>query len=254
MKPGEIILNGVSSEKLGFRVQYRPDIASPTRRLEFISTPGYSGSLIYDDNTFEDTPFELSLIIKGNGSDDHSAIMDKIWDVYSYFDTGKYIPMIPWFDERKEYLVIPDGGKGPTFSNNVYMDGNIVASIGLLCKPYKYIVGYAEQTPTSMNFTLKSPDRTHGGAPLIILEGTSINKSTVTVNGKAFELSSITDNSYIDSEKRMCYSLIGGSYKNRNSTVLTREYPILKPGNNTIAVSAPGITRVKITPRWRTRI
>ena len=30
MKPGEIILNGVSSEKLGFRVQYRPDIASPT--------------------------------------------------------------------------------------------------------------------------------------------------------------------------------------------------------------------------------
>lgn len=255
MKPGEIILNGLSSETLGFRVQSRPTISSPRRRLEFIDAPGLSGSIVYNDNSFEDTPFELTIIIKGTGRDDHYEIMDKIWDVYNYFDTGQYVSMIPWFDDRKEYFVIPDEGKGPEFINNRYMDGHIVATIPLKCRPYKYILGYVEQTPTNFNnFTLVSPGRTHGGAPLIILDGNSVDSPNISVNGVKFNLISITDNLYIDSESRMCYSIINGQYINRNSTVLTKEYPVLKKGSNNIIVTGSGITRVRVTPRWRSRI
>lgn len=252
MKPGEIILNGVSSETLGFRIQARPDIPSPRRKLEFIDAPGMSGSIVYDDMSFEDTPFELALIIKGTGRDNHEEIMNKIWDVYNYFDTGKYVPMIPWFDPLKTYWVIPEDGQGPNFVNNVYMDGHIIASINLKCRPYKYLNGYPAVVHPTTNITLESPTRTHGGAPLIIVEGSGA--LTVTVNGKQFVLEDIPTNIYIDSESKMCYSVVGNQVISRNYFVKTREYPEFRRGNNTITFTGTNVQTVTIQPRWRTRI
>lgn len=252
MQPGEIILNGVSSETLGFRVQYRPDIPSPRRKLEFVDAPGMSGSIVYDDNEFEDVVFELSLIIKGKGADNHSEIMDKIWDVYDYFDTGKYVRMVPWWDDRKEYLVIPEEGKGPVFKNNVHMEGNIVATINLKCRPYKYYNGYPLVKHPSNTITLESPKRTHGGLPLILIEGSGALE--LTINKKVFKVGDIPENVYIDSELRMCYSKNSSGYVGLNSFVLSKEYPVLTKGTNTITVKGTNIQSVSIQPRWRTRI
>lgn len=235
------MLDGVSSSVYGTLLQSRPDIPTPKRRVEFITSFGRDGSDPYDEEVYANTEVELNLFIHGTSEYNASENRDR---VFNWFDSGKYMEFVQQYDPTKIYHVMMINPL--TFTTRWFMEEHQMATVGLTIKPYKY---YRDISPIILT-TSGSVTNPYSkqSKPLIRIAGNG--DITLTINGLPFILKGVAGHIYIDSENYFAYRDDSGIYLNENRKVYTREYPVLKPGVNTISWSG-SVTQVRIEPRWR---
>ena len=242
MRQGYFILNGISSEEFTCVIQDRPEIETPRRKVEFKSSYGQSESMPFDEEAYENTEMELICYVEGSenrSASDNRALIRK------WFDSGRYMDFIPYFDPNKVYKVMTISP--PKFSPKVFMDEGQPFEVGLTIKPYKfYLAGpNIDLTATGAIFNPSAEI----ALPVIKVFGTG--DVTLTVNGVPFVIKSIVDTIVLECNLELAYREVGETMYNENSKIYTRAYPFLKVGSNTISWTGT-VTKVEIEPRWRT--
>ncbi len=244
MKRGSFILDGVNSEDLNTLIQYRPLIEAPLRKVEMKSTYGVDGDVPYDEGAYSNTSMELVLVINGD-----NVIADR-QAVYNLLDgRGVYKEFIPYFDPEKIYRVML---LEPAKFENNFTYGNIQAAAATFTvKPYKYLVSNDPITITTGSGSVTNPTN-YVAQPKITIKGTGA--VVLNVNGIPFNISDLPNEITLDSERFSAYQEdVNGILTPMNHKVTSREYPIFKPGVNTITVTGT-VTQLYIEPRWRSLV
>lgn len=241
MKRGTFIVNGVSSEPLKFFIQSRPDIISPKRRITFETAFGRDGRIPFDDEVYDDTETEWSLLLMSNNKTRH----ENRELLYHMFNSGTYLPLQHYYDEEKIYYgMLRDS---ITFVNRAYMGEHQVATVPLVIKPYKV---YLDSPTIKLTRGQVVTNRTNvKSLPRIKITGNG--DCTITVGGRSFVVKNIVGHIWIDSDVEFVYredTII----TNENSKAYTRDYPYLKVGSNEITWT--GTFEVQLEPRWRSLV
>lgn len=242
LKKGEFFLNGYSSLEVNSLIQERPAIPTPNRRIDLRSVPGVSGDYIFDDESYENTEIKLSLYTKGQTENEVNQLKSAITYL---FDTGDYAEFVPYWGEWMVYHVATV--EGPTF----IPDGNVPLLLNyeltLSVKPFKYYIG--NTTVEGESELLLINPYNYEANPLIKIKGSG--DIDLTVNGQLFKYRNVDGNICIDSEVFHAYKEVTGGILDRDDRVYQPEYPVLRPGDNTIKVAGPDVQSFSVEPRWR---
>lgn len=243
MNRGSFVMDGVPSEILNAIIQSRPLIEAPSRKVEWRSTYGVDGTVPFDEGAYDNTNLDLVMLIDGDDLiEDRQAL-------YNLLDTrGVYKEFIPYFDPDKIYRVMLSDKV--QFENLYYYGQRQSLSVKFTVKPYKYLVDNSPITlgtggnvfnPT--NYTSQPKIKITGAGPV-----------TLTVNGIPFNIINVPNTITLDSERYSAYQEdTNGILTPMNSQIFTREYPVFKPGDNTIEVTG-GVTQLYIEPKWRSLV
>jgi phage-related protein len=244
MNRGSFIFDGVTSESLHAVIQTRPLIEAPQRKVNMKSVYGMDGNMPYDESAYDNTSMELAMII--NGSD---VIADR-QALYNLLDTqGIYKDFIPYFDPDKTYRVMLSDAI--QFDHQYNYGGIQLVSAKFTVKPYKYLVS---NDPVIIDGTIGSVTNptNYVSQPIITIQGTGA--VTLTVNGFDFNIINVQDTITLSSERQAAYQeYVPGLLTSMNSQVATRDYPVLKPGVNSISATG-NVTQITIEPRWRSLV
>lgn len=243
-KPGEFILNSIHSSTLGdSRIQLRPDIAVPTRKTQFVSVQGVDGDYLIDEEAYENTSLQLEIICKASSEEEVSGLRENI---AAAFQSSGYIPLIMYFDPDWIYYV--KTVTGPTFRLNGQWPTIVAYQVDLSVKPLKESsTGYSVTKNTA--HTLVNPSR-YASRPVYTLNGTG--DMVLTLNGETYGFTGVDSHIVVNSKIEQAYKVSGATILNRNNKMLTRKFPILMPGSNTM--STTGATTYKIEGRWVTLV
>ena len=243
MQNGTFVINGTHSSELKSFIQNRPELTVPRRKIDYKDIGGRSGSIPFDEEAYENT--SLPLVLYTSGSSKGEAEYNRMM-VQHVFDSGTYIPFIPYFDSRKIYMVTAEGIR---FSGNRSFGHNQPYTMTLNVKPYKFLIDSIKREGLSSPLTITNP-MFIPSKPLMTLHGTG--DCTLVVNGESFVFKGITGSIIIDSENEFCYSENGLLIENENDKMFTLDYPELVKGVNTLSWTT-GFT-LDIEPKWRTLI
>lgn len=244
MKRGSFILDGVDSEEVKTLIQSRPLIEAPLRKVEQRSTYGVDGTVPFDEEAYDNTSMALVMVVDGN-----DLIADR-QKLYNLLDSrGVYKDFIPYFDPDKIYRVMLSDKV--QFENQAHYGQKQAASATFTVKPYKYLVANDPVTITGTTGKLTNPTN-YVAQPRIKVTGTGA--VTITVNGVEFKIKNASNSITLDSERSIAYQEgASGILTSMNSQIITRDYPIFSPGENTISVTG-SVTQLYIEPRWRSLV
>ena len=243
MDIGGFIVNGIGSDELKSHIQHRPQIVAPRRKVSFREVSGRSGAVPFDENAYENTTVSLTLVTYGSSEEEANYNRGKVFDA---FNSGGYVPFIPYFDPDKIYMVHLES---MVFVGSRVYGHNQPYEVTLTVKPYKY-ERLQEPMAFTSSATLLNPYY-YPSKPLITLYGTG--DSTLSVNGDQFVFKNIQGSLVIDSETENCYRMNGGQIINENKKMYTLDFPELKPETNIISWTG-NITKIEIEPRWQSLI
>ena len=241
MKPGTCIVEGVDSDTHHIYIQDRPDIVSPRRRVSFEQSFGRDGDIPFDDEVYDNTTSKWSLLLVG----DISSKSENRKKLMRMLDSGTYLKIQHYYDPEKYYYGMLNDSI--SFTNKAFMEEHQVATVELTLKPYKT---YVNSPTIQLTQSLNVKNETDATAlPRFKLTGNG--DCTLTVGGRTFVIKNIVGHIWIDSD-------LGDAYRetptviNENSKVYTRDYPILKTGNNVITWTVT--FTVQLEPRWRSLV
>jgi len=241
MKRGEFLINGTHSEELKSLIQYRPEIATPLRKVDMRSAPGVDGDYIFDEEAYENTSFSLELFTKGKDEEEINYLKELI--AYT-FDSGDYIDFVPYWDKDMVYQVKTTGG--PNYTPDGQTPLLLNYTVQLSVKPFKY---YKESVASERKTMLMIENPSfYESEPIITLYGTG--DMTLVVNDDEFVFQDIDTDVIVDSQIESAYRMISGVPDSRNNRMYTMDFPKLKPGENTMEVTG-NATDFKVEPRWR---
>lgn len=244
MKKGSFIIKGVDSDTIKTYIQDRPLIEVPLRRMNWKNAYGVDGEIPFDEGAYEDTSMELTLVV---GGDDLIGDRQKVVDLFD--GRGSFVEMIPYFDPTKIYRVT--AREPMKFENKFYYGDVQAAQVTLRVKPYKYLVEKGNITTTSKTLSLLNPTN-YTSQPIIRLKGTGV--VNVIVNDTTFHIRELPGDIVLDSERYLAYrESTNGVLTNANDKVTSKEYPVFKPGNNTVEIVGD-VTETTIEPRWRSLV
>lgn len=240
MKRGSFIFDGVPSENVKAIIQGRPVIEAPLRKVEWKSPFGSDGDTPFDEGAYNNTT--LDLIMMTDGTD---AVADR-QKVYNLLDTrGKYKDFIPYFDPKKIYRVqLMDKS---AFESPYHFREKQSFTVKFTVKPYKYLVDSPTKTFTNTGGTIINPTF-YDSLPIIKITGTG--SVVLKVNNFSYSITNVQPHIVLNTERMIAYQDDNGVLTNRNDRVSFKEYPVLRPGNNTISVTG-SVTQIQIQPRWR---
>lgn len=259
MKAGYFTVNGISSERLNLLIEERPDIQTPKRRLSFVSPVSYDGELVYDDDGYEPTEFELKCFYDGSShGDNFEKLSEARTAIHTFFNhgSGEWLSLVPYFDEKHVYSIIMTEIK---FSNKSYYEGCMEVIIKLKCQPYKYLVDNNEievgnngRFVNETHYTSKPTVRFSGVKGGITIRLNDINLSFRDLNNETV---------FIDSETFSTFSKDINGYRNLNDRTIGKEFFTMVPGNNFIQWQRPAADttstipeKMYIKPNWRTLV
>jgi phage-related protein len=244
MKRGSFIFDGVDSEDVNALIQARPLIEAPLRKAEQRSTYGVDGTVPFDEEAYDNTNMALVLVVDGN-----DLIPDR-QKLYNLLDSrGVYKDFIPYFDPDKIYRVMLSDKV--QFENQAHYGQKQAASASFTVKPYKYLRKNDPVTITGTTGKLTNPTN-YVAQPRIKVTGTGA--VTLTVNGIDFKIKNASNTITLDSERYIAYQEgPSGVLIPMNNQIITKDYPIFNPGENTISVTG-SVSQLYIEPRWRSLV
>ena len=226
------IFDNHSSDEFGIYISEKDIHSAPARDQSFISVPGRNGDVVYDNGRYENVNVSYTCSCKD--------LFAAIKDIKSWLCKPGYFQLSD--DYNPSYF------RYAAFSSNLKVD-ELINNVGKFtvnfnCKPFLYSnAGTLPQTKTS-SFTIVNPEK-FASLPLLKIYGSS--SGTLHINSRSYAFTSIPTNLDVDSELMCCYK--GNTLY--NDRINFTEFPYLEPGNNSISWTG-GITKVTITPRWRT--
>lgn len=229
--------DSVSSDTYGLFINGRGVFDSPEPDLEFLTVPGRSGDLVYDNKRFGNIEIKYPACF----------MLDSFQTNFKSFQA--------FLLSHKGYYKLTDDYQSGYYRmaaiNKAIKASDIdwtynAGSFDLVfnCKPQLFLTsGDTMTTITSASYTLNNPTK-FASKPLLRVTGTG----SVTVNGVTITVAS---HSYayvdIDCELMDCYYQ---GYNLNDKVTIGDYFPQLDPGNNAIALS--GVTSLGVTPRWWT--
>lgn len=229
--------DAVTSSTYGLYINGRGIYDSPEPDLEYISIPGRSGDLIYDNNRFEniDITYPACFMLSSFKSNFKSLQAFLLKHKGYYKLTDDYEPNYFRLASIRKAIELND-------IDWTYDAGSFDLTFN--CKPQRFLTsGETVTNYVSASATINNPTN-FPAKPLLQVYGTG----SVTIGGVTFTISS---HSYpyieIDCELMDCY------YQGNNANAYVTigdAFPVLPPGNSAFAMSGP--TQVGVKPRWWT--
>ena len=241
MQRGEFLINGIKSADLSAWIVNNPAIPMPVRQVDLKEITGGNRSIAFDQASYSNREFELSIAVKAESQADRLAKQTKLLHA---FDSGGYIPAVVYFDETHTYQIIRTGEV--TEKKPATIGEHRVYTFKVSADPFKYL---SAPTQTFVKSGTITNPTLYDSLPYIkIVGGGDID---LTVNGALIHFHGVTSQIELDSFLEDAYRNDAGHYYNENSKMQLTDFPTLKPGANTF--SAVGtVTQILIEPRWRT--
>lgn len=245
--------NQVSSLSLNLVVEHRNIISAPSPILEQYQIPGRDETL-YRFTGFENALVEYETFLKVASPNMVEAYMTSIknWLLQS---PGEYFRLEDDYDLDHYRMAAYVTGLEPERNWKLFTRQTIQFS----CKPYRYLREGDNQIDGQIGTSLTIYNPTQFTAlPEIVVNLAASVPSSITIeieyeDGEDYsqQLSPIVSSLvylplYIDSESQTIYTRQQGL-----TNSILNEFPVLKPGNNTITISAGVGSVFFITPRWR---
>ena len=239
-RQGLIVYGSVDSSNYGIVVGESPAFERPARKQTIIQVPGRNGSVIFQENAWEDVvrQYEVWLdedLAHGN------TLADKVTAFEAALNSENgYTRLEDNFEPDIYRLAYYSGGDA--FSNEMTQYGR--ATLRFTCRPERFLK--SGETPVSVTngATLTNPTR-FASKPIIHIEASNETIS-VSIGGKTIT-AEVTDYINIDCERMNAYRL---PVENRNDKI-SGSFPTIPSGSNTIGITGT-YTKVEITPQWYT--
>ena len=214
---------------------------TPVRKVTFDSPYGGDGDIPFDEEGYHNTVMNLNMYVEGGprtASNNREII-------FNWFNSGKYMDFIPYFDPDKVYKVMTT--TPPKFTSVYYMGEGQIVEVGLTVKPYKYFLASSQIVLTAASSIFNH--KPLPSQPKIKIYGSG--NITLTINGVPFVMKGVIGHIVLDSQLGIAYNEETAVLVNENRKVYTRNYPVLSPGSNNISWTGT-VTSIEIDPRWRT--
>ena len=238
--------NSKNSTAKGFNVTSRQVYSAPAYDLNAIEVPGRSGDVLNPQNRYKNkivsyTGFMKTSDFAGATKRERLSAGTRALKGWLLADAGAYHDLTDDYDPgftRRAYI------SGETAISEVLdrPDG-VELTISFNCEPFMYGPTATDSTFTTSG-TISNPNE-FSSLPLITI--TMSSGGTLTVGSKTWTIGTYSGTLYVDSEVMDWYD--AGALK--NNLVTGDGFPELEPGSNSISFTG-GISKVVITPRWRT--
>ena len=235
-RQGLIVFGGEASWDYGMVITEAPAFDRAVRKCEAVSVPGRNGSILFQQDAYEDVPRTYKVCLAPDIKNLNETID---WFLAWLNSKSGYQRLEDNFEPEVFRLAYYNGGT--EFSNEMMQYGE--ANITFVCRAERfYKTGEAEKT-VSNGTKMWNPTR-YASKPLIHIEGSGT--FSVSISGKTIT-ATVTDYVNIDCEAMNAYRL---PVENMNGNI-SGEFPNILPGENTIGITgAP--TKVTVVPRYYT--
>lgn len=236
--------NGRSSAEFGLHIEKKDVFSAPEYDAEFISIPGRSGDIINPNRRFANIKVTYTVFLARKNAAALAAVLRDIKG-WLYSEPDRYHEITDSYDaEYFRYGVISGNLDIEEQLNKV---GSFTVTFN--CKPFKYsFAGQQTVSADASELTITNPTAFES-RPYIKLYGSGTVRLMVSSIGQGtttLVLSGVDEYIEIDSELMNCFK----DTVLKNNAVTGEGFPVLKPGENTIAC-AGNVRRVEVIPRWR---
>lgn len=236
--------NGRSSAEFGLHIEKKDVFSAPEYDAEFISIPGRSGDIINPNRRFANIKVTYTVFLARKNIAALAAVLRDIKG-WLYSEPDRYHEITDSYDaEYFRYGVISGNLDIEEQLNKV---GSFTVTFN--CKPFKYsFAGQQTVSADASELTITNPTAFES-RPYIKLYGSGTVRLMVSSIGQGtttLVLSGVDEYIEIDSELMNCFK----DTVLKNNAVTGEGFPVLKPGENTIAC-AGNVRRVEVIPRWR---
>ena len=237
---GVIVYGGVDSSNYGIVVGESPAFERPVRKQTIVQVPGRNGSVLFQENAWEDVTRTYSVWLDEDIANNKS-LADKVNDYQAALNSLTGYQMLTDNFEPDVYRLAYYSG-GDQFTNEMTQYGR--ANLRFVCRPERFLVSGADAVEVDDGDTLTNPTP-FASKPLIHIEASNETIS-VSIGGKTIT-AEVTDYINIDCERMNAYRL---PVENRNDKI-SGSFPTIPSGNNTIGITG-NYTKVEITPNYFT--
>ena len=229
--------NNTSSKDFGLFINGRGVYDSPEPDLEYVTVPGRSGDLVYDNKRFENVNVKYpACFMLENFRTNFKALQAFLLKHKGYYKlTDDYEPNYFRMASVSEPIELKD-------IDWVYDAGSF--DLVFNCKPQRFLVsGDTETEYTEESNTITNPTE-FASMPVLRVYGTgSITLGNVTMTIASHEYPYLE----IDCELMDCYYQ---GYNANQYVTIGPFFPEFAPGENTLVIDGP--TMVTVRPRWWT--
>lgn len=237
-RQGLIVYGSVNSSNYGIVVGEPPAFERPTRKQTIVQVPGRNGSVLFQENAWEDVTRTYSVWLDEDIAN-NKTLADKVNDYQAALNSLTGYQMLTDNFEPDVYRLAYYSG-GDQFTNEMTQYGR--ANLRFVCRPERFLVSGADAVEVDDGDTLTNPTP-FASKPLIHIEASNETIS-VSIGGKTI-IAEVTDYINIDCERMNAYRL---PVENRNDKI-SGSFPTIPSGSNTIGITG-NYTKVEITPNW----
>lgn len=236
-RQGLLVYGGEASSDFGMVIAEAPTFERSTRKQEVFNIPGRNGSVIIQQDAWNDVTRSYKVWLTKTGEEDLVTSVDAL---------------LGWLNSKRGYQRLEDNFEpnvfrlayysgGSNFENHLTQYGN--GTLTFTCRAERFYKDAEHPIEVTNGDKLNNPTR-YTSKPLIHIEGTG----AVTIAfGGATMSATLTDYINIDSETMNAYRLPAENMNNN----ISGTFPTLLPGINTIGITGT-VTKVEITPRYFT--
>lgn len=220
-------------------VEKLPSQNTSARKMETVKVPGRNGDLHFLQDAFNNYTQPYSCYFHGKLPAPAQAHAVKAW----LLSSGTYRRLEDTYDPEHFRLA---AFNGPLSIENILNEYGR-CTVNFDCDPRCFLKSGENVLTFTAPGQIVNPTE-FAALPMITVYGTAAG--TVTVGRSTVTIHSIDSPIILDCENQNAYSQPGeGAPVNRNDCIKAIPFPMLKPGNNSIAFSG-GIAKIEIIPRW----
>lgn len=236
---GDFIFNGTSAAEMGLNVERIPSQYSPRKRIVSHAIPGRSGDLHQWDGSWENHPIRYECWFKSNPVQTQAHRIKR------------------WLQTAPAGARLEDTYDGSVYHLATYVGGAEIQNIR--DRFGRFIVEF-DCDPRAF---LKSGDFTVNitGGGLVNNQGFDVSYPLIEVTGRTGGTVTINDTVLlvrfpgydtltlrIDTYLREAWDITDGGETSMNEWITGTEFPVLRPGSNTITIDG-GVESVRVWPR-----
>lgn len=243
---GLIKWGGESSADFGMVVSAAPAFDKPTRKQTIYNVPGRNGSIIFQQDAFEDVERSYEVWIAEQMEEDSGGVISGTLPERIHAFTA-------WLNSKTGWQTLEDSFEPDIFRKAYYSGGNDFSNemmqvgrstLTFTCRPERFLKSGNTAVTVTNGTVLDNPTK-FASKPLIEINVLNASTVSITLGGKTIT-ANVSSTLFIDCEMMNAYS--GTTLMN---SAITGEFPTMPPGANAVSISGSPFN-VKITPRYFT--
>lgn len=243
---GLIRWGGEASDGFGMVVAEAPSFDKPKRKTTVFNVPGRNGSVLFQENAFEDVTRSYKVWVAEETTEDSGG------DITGTLEE-RVDAITAWLNSKNGYQKLEDSFEPEVYRLAYYSGGNDIsndmqqygaATLTFTCRPERFLKSGETPVTVTTGATLTNPSR-FASKPFIHIEGTGTVE--LSIGGQAIVITGLVDYINIDCERMNAYR---ETSENMNDHV-AGTFPSIASGNNTVTIIGT-TTLVQITPNYFT--